>query len=27
LTVTRTDVLSALVDISREPIGMIVRYQ
>ena len=27
LTVTRTDVLSSLVDISREPIGMIVRYQ
>jgi hypothetical protein len=27
LTVTRTDVLSSLSDISREPIGMIVRYQ
>lgn len=27
LTVTRTDALSSLQDISREPIGLIVRYQ
>jgi hypothetical protein len=27
LTITRTDVLSSLSDISREPIGIIVRYQ
>jgi len=27
MSVTRTDVLSGLVDVNREPIGMIVRYQ
>ena len=27
LTITRTDALSSLVDTSREPIGIIVRYQ
>ena len=27
LTVTRTDIISSLTDVSREPIGIIVRYQ
>ena len=27
MTVTRTDILSSLSDVSREPIGIIVRYQ
>jgi hypothetical protein len=26
-TVTRTDILSGLADVSREPIGLIIRYQ
>jgi hypothetical protein len=27
MSVTRTDILSSLPNVSREPIGMIVRYQ
>lgn len=27
MTVTRTDILSGLADVSREPLGLIVRYQ